>query len=106
MINDERLGRALAYLVDTDETAAHFKADTVRAEYKAKAIKDAVYLRLSGSVADRQAQAAQDVAYQEAMEHYFAMLAQSEHVRNKRQTEIIVVELWRSTNANRRAGNI
>ena len=106
MISDERRDKALEYLVTTDETAANLKADVARAEYKAKAIKEAVYLRLDGSVADRQAKAGQDAAYSEAMQMYFNLLGQAEYIKNKRQTESIVIDVWRSDHSDRKKGNI
>jgi hypothetical protein len=57
MIDEARLHRALTYLATTDEPCAEARADMERMEFKAKAVKDALFRRLSGSVADRQAEA-------------------------------------------------
>lgn len=106
-ISIERMEKALVYLAETDELAATLKADTERSEYKARAIKDAVFRRLSdGGVADRQALAGSSEEYAAAMEAYFVALARSEHVRNKRSTESVVIEVWRTLESSRRKGTI
>lgn len=104
-ITEDRCEQALRYLASTDEPLANLKSDVARAEYKAKAIKNAGFLRIEGgSIADRQAKAEDLPDYKEAMEHYFALLSQFEFMRNKRSTEQLVWETWRSLSANRRAG--
>lgn len=106
MINEDRLQKALTYLATTDETVAERRTQMERAEFKAKAIKDAMFKRLEGSVADRQAEAGASSEYAEAMEAYFAALFKFEEMRNKRGTEAIVIDTWRSLNAARRQGNV
>jgi DNA-binding TFAR19-related protein (PDSD5 family) len=106
-VSIERMEKALVYLAESDDLAATLKADTERAEYKARAIRDAVFRRLSdGGVADRQALAGSSEEYAAAMEAYFIALARSEHIRNKRNTESIVIEVWRSINSSRNKGNL
>ena len=106
-VSIDRMEKALVYLAETDELAATLKADTERMEYKAKAVKDAIFRRIQdGSVADRQAIAGASEEYAAAMEAYFTALARSEHVRNKRSTEAIVIECWRSINSSRNKGNL
>ena len=106
MINEERLTKALRYLAETDEPCATAKADMERAKFRAEAVRDAVFTRLDGSVADRAAQAKGSGEYAEAMNAYFTLLAEFEAMRNKRSTESIVVDVWRSLNASRRVGNV
>ena len=106
MLDEGRLHKALTFLATTDEPCARLRADMERAEFKAKAIKDALFRRLDGSVADRQAEAGSSTEYAEAMDAYFGVLQDYEAMRNKRATESIVVETWRSLNASRRQGNV
>ena len=106
MIDEARLHKALTYLATTDEPCAEARADMERAEFKAKAVKDALFRRLSGSVADRQAEAGASAEYALAMGQYFDQLKAYEAMRNKRATEVIVIETWRSLNASRRQGNV
>lgn len=106
-VSIERMEKALIYLAESDELAATLKADAERAEFKARAVKDAIFRRLSdGGVADRQALAGSSEEYAAAMEAYFVALARSEHVRNKRSTEIIITDIWRSVNSSRNKGNL
>ena len=103
-ITTERMEKALSYLAETDETCANLRADMERAEFKAKAIRDALFMRLTGTVAERTAQAGEKAEYHEAMNRYFGFVSAYESVKNKRSTESIVCECWRSLNANRRQG--
>ena len=105
-LTDDRAERALRYLAETDERAAELKTAAERCEFKARAIKDAMFCRLEGGVTDRQAQAGASAEYEAAMVLYFLALEEWEKVRNKRATEAIVIECWRSVQANRRAGNV
>jgi hypothetical protein len=106
MIDDDRLHKALSFLATTDERCANLRADMERAEFKAKAIKDAIFKRLDGSVADRSAEAGASEEYGQAMAGYFDALRDYEALRNKRATEAIVIDTWRTIQANQRRGNI
>ena len=107
MISQERMEQALVYLAETDELYARLKSDYERAKWKAKAAFEAIFLRTTHengvklTIAERQAVATNAPEYQEIMDHSFALLLQCEHVRNKRATEEIVFEAWRSLNKNR-----
>lgn len=101
-ISDERMSKALIYLAETDEPCAILRAEMERAEFKAKATKDALFMRLEGTVAERSAQAGCSDEYANAQGAYFDLLKQFESMRNKRSTESIVIEAWRSVSANRR----
>ena len=105
-ITEDRMDKALRYLVDTDESAASLRAEVERAEYKAKATRDKVFLLEEGSVAERNAKAGTNGTYDAAMIAYFDALKASDAVRNKRATEAIVIDCWRSLNANRNKGHV
>ena len=105
MISQDRLEKALSYLAITDDETAQFKVDAERAKYKAKALYDAAVARLPGTVAERQGQAGEMREYKEAMDHHFSCLLEYEKRRNKRNTEELVVEVWRSEGARMR-GNV
>ena len=107
MISDDRLSKALHYLAETDEACAHFRADYARAEHKAKAIKGAIFTAIEkGSVADREAEAINDPAYVAAMAEHFDLFCKYEAMKNKRATEALVIEVWRSLNSARKKGNV
>lgn len=104
MIDDKRLEQALTYLATTDEPCAALRADMERAEFKAKVSKAAVVKLTEGSVADRNAAADTAQSTIDAYEAYFSVMHGYEAMKNKRATEAIVVDTWRSMNANRRQG--
>lgn len=106
MINEQRLSKALTYLAETDEPCAELKTDVERYEFMAKASKDVIFLRIEGTIAERTAKAGTSDEYAHAMSAYFDALKKYEAMRNKRQTETIVVEVWRSLNSSRNKGNL
>jgi hypothetical protein len=105
-ISDDRLQKALTFLAETDEPCALLKANAERYEFKAEAIRDAIFLRTDGTVAERTAAAKASTEYAEAKEAQFVVLGQYEAMRNKRATEAIVVDTWRTIQANMRKGNV
>lgn len=105
MISEERAEKALRYLVDTDEPCALAKAEMERAEYGWKATREAVFTHAEGTVAERQAIAATHHATKEAHERYCAAVALYAKMANKRETEKIVLDMFRTLSANRRMGS-
>lgn len=102
MIDDKRLEKALHYLATTDEECAGLRADMERTEFKAKTVKATVFKLSEGSVAERNATAETDSRTVEAYEAHFKAMHEYHAMANKRGTEAIVVDTWRSMNANRR----
>lgn len=102
MIDEDRLHQALTYLAITDESCAGLRADMERMEFKAKVVKASVFKLSEGSVADRNAIADTATETGAAYETYFATMHKYEAMKNKRATEAIVIDTWRSMNANRR----
>lgn len=101
-VTQQRMEEALEYLSDTDEPCATLRADMERAEFRAKRTEHAVFKISDGTVAERNAIAKTSADTEAAYEKYFTALQAHETMRNKRSTEVIVVETWRSLNANRR----
>ena len=104
MISDERAEKALRYLVDTDESCALLKAEVERAEFAFKRTREAVFTHSSGTVAERQAEAVQHADTLAAHERLVAAIAAHAKIANKRDTERIVMDTWRTIQANRRQG--
>ena len=102
MISEERAEKALRYLVDTDETAAAAKAEMERAEFAYKRTREAVFTHSQGTVAERQATAMQHASTLEAHERYVMAISLYNTLANKRDTERIVMDAWRTLQANRR----
>lgn len=107
MINQARLQQALTYLAETDEECAKLRADHARAEFKAKSIKNAIFHSIAtGSIADRTAEAEVSEEYIEAKTAEFDYFMRYEAMKNKRATESILIDTWRSLNAGRNKGQI
>ena len=106
LIPNERLEEALKKLARTDAPVAGLHADVERAEFRAKAIKDAIFLRSEGSVAERNAIAGTHPEYGAAMEVYFSALQAHEAMKNERSREVLIVDVWRSLSSARTKGMI
>lgn len=106
MISKERLQDALVYLAETDETCAQLRADHARAEFRAKSVKNALMGAYSGTVADRQAEAECSKEHADAKELEFDLFMKYEAIKNKRATQCIIIDTWRSLNAGRNKGQI
>jgi len=104
MISDERAEKALRYLVDTDEAAAAAKAEMERAEFAYKRTREAVFTHAQGTVAERQAAAMQHTTTLESHERYVMAISLYNKVNNKRDTERIVLDMFRTLSANKRMG--
>jgi hypothetical protein len=106
VISETRLEKAMTYLASTDEKAAELKADVERSEFKAKTVKATMFLYGAGTVAEKEARALMERETQEAYTEHFQAIRDYHAVANKRELERIVVDTWRSLNANRRVGNL
>jgi hypothetical protein len=102
LIDDERLEKALRFLATTDDQCAALRADMERTEFKAKAVKAAQFKLSEGSVADRNATADTSEETSRAYEEHFKAMHAYHSLANRRSTEAIVIDTWRSMNANRR----
>ena len=104
MISDERAEKALRYLVDTDESCALLKAEVERAEFGYKRTREAVFTHSAGTVAERQAGAMTHADTLAAHDRLVDAIAAHAKIANKRDTERIVMDTWRTIQANRRHG--
>lgn len=105
MISDDRLQNALTYLAETDEELAQLKANVERAEYLKKRVRAAEFLSAEGkSIEERKAKAEVSKEVEDIEHDYTRALVAFEHIAAKRKTEALIVDVWRSINANRRQG--
>ena len=100
------MNEALDFLSDTDESAAELKTNAERAEFKARAVKDAMFKFAEGTVAERTAIAGDSQQYKDAMEDYYARSLLADKVKNRRQTAELVIRAWQTVAANRRQGTM
>jgi hypothetical protein len=106
VISEERCSQALKYLAETDVRAAELKTDVARKEYAAELARKRVFLTADGNNEERKAIAETSPDVQTAEDRLAAAILDYERVRARRTTESLVIEVWRSVNANRRSGNI
>jgi len=107
MISDEKRDKALTYLAETDISAAEARADVERQEYILKQIKAAAYLDSMESTIDaKKADVEIDQSVLDQKENCIQSLIDYQGVANKRETARLIIEVWRSENANRRQGGI
>jgi hypothetical protein len=106
MITEQRLTQALKYLAETDEPAAKAKAYMLGLGGQEKTILATQFIGAEGTVAFREATAMTSKEYADWASQYKGSVYDFEILRNKRSTEALIVEVWRSLNANQRRGNV
>ena len=104
IVSEERLTKALKYLAETDEPAARAKAYMIGIENQEKTILAVGFLAATGTVAERESNARTSAEFLQWQKTHEQAVYDFEIMRNKRNTETMIVEVWRSLNSNRRAG--
>lgn len=106
VVPDGRVEKAMCFLAETDLEVAERKGMVLRTEFMAKSAEALVYKSLEGSVEDRKQGMRLDESVKKAWEEHFKSVVQHETLKARREREVLVIELWRSVNANRRAANV
>lgn len=108
MISEERLSKSLKYLAETDEPAAKAKALMLGLEEQIKSLKGILFVQLPSDmkVAEKDARVYAHEEYREHIEKYQNAVADYEIMRNKRETEGLIIECWRTLSANQRKGSL
>jgi hypothetical protein len=107
VLNESRVTDALTYLAQTDESLAEAKASVSRTKFLCDVAEAVAFKSIQvGSIADKNAEVKLSKAVQDAWETHFKAVVQHEKLRARREREILVVEIWRSINANRRQGQV
>lgn len=107
IVTDERCQKAIDYLVKTDEESAELKTDVARKEYALDLAKKRMYLESEGkNVEERKATAEISMDVQLSVEAHLKAMVTFEKVKARRVTAALIVDTWRSVNANRRSGNV
>jgi hypothetical protein len=102
MITDERAEQAFEYLRDTVESIGAAKGRLERAEIMRKRSRKAVFVEVSGTVAERDAMAEVSKRAQESDDEYVSAVIAYESLRARRDIETIALDVWRTESANRR----
>lgn len=103
-VTQERMEDALAYLSDTDEECARLRTEMVRSEFKAKRTRATILKLSEGTSVQREAVADTSPETEAAWEAHFKAYGDFHAMNNRRSTEALVIDTWRSLNANRRQG--
>lgn len=106
MISLKRRDKSLKFLHETDEQAAKAKSYLAGLEDQKKTILAIEFQRADGSQGEKLKIAESSQAYKDHLKKLEYAVYDYEVLRNRRSTEALIVECWRSENANRRVGNI
>ncbi len=103
MISKERLEKSLRYIAETDEDLADAKAEVERATWLCKQTRAIVYEMVDGkSIEDRKQAVERSEKVEEAELRRIKAIGVLEHLRAKRASEEIIIQVWRSIEASRR----
>lgn len=104
MINEARVEQALTYLTETDFSCAEAKVNAERWKYTGKRRRAHVILTGTGTAQVKDASAETNTEVMLADDEYFKCLAEFERMSAKRKTEQLIIEVWRTEQANLRKG--
>ena len=102
MISEERLEKAITYLAHTDEEAAKAKALSKKLEKIERIIRGEAFLKATGTVAEREAKAVTSQDFRDHVAYAENCWVDTELLDNKRHTEEVIVDVWRTMSANLR----
>ena len=107
IISDDRLETALKYLASTDPQIGQLKANLEELEDHKKIQYAICYCdSVADTVSDRQQSAYTDKRYIDHINSLADVRIVYEQLRAKRRTQEIIVDVWRTIQANLRRGNI
>jgi len=105
LITDDMLEAAIQYLATSSETIAASRANRLRAEHKRKRVRASLILQANERSATlREAWAEAHELYAEACDNEAKAVEHDEFHRNERNKADVIIEAWRTENANHRAG--
>lgn len=106
LISDEMVEDALRHLAVSSEEEASARAMRERLDFDRKQIRAANILKAvhMSSAAMREAWAETQDNYIEATSRFCDAVEKDELLRSKRNTCVVIIEAWRTQNANERAG--
>jgi hypothetical protein len=106
MIADEKCGESLHFLQSTDDEAAELKVQVERKAYILELSRKREFIKATGNIEQRKAEAELTPSVGGAMDEYLQAMLEHEKVKARRITAALIVEVWRTSSANRRVGNI
>lgn len=106
MINYNDAEKALNFMVNSDEEFARAKTFSDALYEQKKTIQAIQFLKSSGSAAERTQKALASEEYQDHLKKIKDAQLDFEVLRNKRNSNISIIDMWRSVNSARQKGNI
>ena len=104
IVSDDTVSKALAYLAEDPHPLALARYELTKCENHTKEIYSIGFLQSSGtSAAAREADAISDGAYGDAKEMEAEAVKEMERHRARVKAAEMIIEVWRSENANARA---
>jgi hypothetical protein len=100
--DERRVERALDFLCRTDGPYARATARLAAAELRVKQAREIAFLEADGTQGERAAKALSSDGVKEASEALEKAIEQKELLKAQRTTATVVIEVWRSLNANQR----
>ena len=97
---------ALEYLAQTDEQLAAELGFVEACKHGVKVARSMAFLEAAGTVAEREAKAETSADVVEKSDELIRAVTDYETTKTKRKRAELVIEVWRSLNANQRRGNV
>ena len=94
----------MGYLATSDDECALLKADVARSEYMAKVTEAMWFRQAEGGVEERRQYVKTLEPVKAAWESHFQAMTAFEKVRARRERASLIIDVWRTMAANRRAG--
>lgn len=106
-MDETTIGKVLDYLAATDEKSAELKMEVSKSKYLAELAESFAFKALTvGSVADKTAEVQMSREVQAKWKQHFAAVVAYEKVRARREHGVMLCDMWRSFNANKRSGAV
>lgn len=103
IVNDDTVSDALKYLAQDPHPIALARKDVLDAEEFSKGVFAEAFLDAEGSVDAKKAAAQSDPAYANAKDEEAEAVKEYERHRSRVRAAEMIIEVWRSENANARA---
>jgi hypothetical protein len=100
------MGRALAFLAETDAEFADTRVMVLRTEYLVEVAEALAFKHLEGGVEERKKAAKTSEEVQKKFEEHLQAVRHFEFLRARRKRAELSFEMYRSLNANRRQGGV
>ena len=106
MISDDRVEGAVEYIRDNGGLVGQLRGQKAMLEHRIKIERSQRFLEAEGTVAEREAIAWTDPAVYELCNEYRDCVTELETIATRFKSAELLIEVWRTQNANQRRGNI